>query len=495
MTTHDHAPAGEAHAHGHGHGGPPGAYVPHVVPLRQLVAVIGALLVLTVITVLAAKIELGGSLNIIVAMLIATVKASLVAAFFMHLYWDKPINTLVLLFSLALLVLFLFFSILDTNEYKHTVRPEFAEQEMRTRHEQLEAEQRAKQPPPPDKPAEDPRTPPPGGTEPPGGAGAHQHGMAPAELQKLRDWAKYQFGALPAQAESKKNAITEEKVALGRLLYHEPRISKNQDISCATCHDLASGGIDPRPENRFSLGHRGQVGDRNSPTVYNAALHLSQFWDGREPDVEAQAKGPMINPVEMAMPDHAAVVKVIKSIPGYADVFKRAYPDQEDPITIDTIAQAIGAFERRLITPSRFDKWLGGDDQALDASELAGLKVYKEVDCTQCHKGVALGGDMTQKLGLKAPWGDHKDSGQSFKVPTLRNVTKTAPYLHDGSEAKLEDVVVKMARYQLERELTPQQLKDLMAFLTALEGEVPAELIQKPELPPSGPDTPKPDPN
>jgi cytochrome c peroxidase len=185
----------------------------------------------------------------------------------------------------------------------------------------------------------------------------------------------------------------------------------------------------------------------------------------------------------------------VASIPGYQEAWKKAFPDQAEP-TIDGIAQAIGAFERKLITKDRLDKWLEGDDAALNADELQGLVTYKELNCNMCHMGNLLGGNMQQKLGLMASWEGNPDDGQMFKVPSLRNVAKTAPYLHDGSSASLEEVTVKMAKYQLGKDLTPEQTKALVAFMGALTGELPpAELISKPELPESGPDTPKPDPN
>ena len=348
-------------------------------------------------------------------------------------------------------------------------------------------------------PAEPSSAPSPAPTAPP--PAAPTAAPAPAgppgvDVAALRKWAARQFGTLPAQADNPKNPITPEKVALGRQLYFDARLSKNHDISCATCHDLDKFGIDPRPDNAVSLGHKGQKGTRNSPTVYNAALQTAQFWDSREPDVESQAKGPMINPVEMAMPEHTPVVAVVKSIPGYVESFKQAFPEAAaDPITIDTIAQAIGAFERKLITPAPFDRWLAGDDAAMTADQVQGLSVYKEVNCLMCHAGNLLGGNMQQKLGLQEAWEGNPDDGKMFKVPTLRNVEKTGPWLHDGSMTDLGLVVSKMAKHQLGKELTPEQTKSLVAFLGALTGEPPAELIKKPELPPSGPDTPKPDPN
>jgi cytochrome c peroxidase len=318
----------------------------------------------------------------------------------------------------------------------------------------------------------------------------------------LRERAKAIFGTLPDEAASATNPITDAKIALGRRLYYDPRLSKNQDISCNSCHDLAHGGVDAGPT---SVGHRGQRGDRNAPTVYNAALQISQFWDGRAADVEAQAKGPILNPAEMAMPSDVGALAVLRSIPGYAPLFQAAFPGESDPISYDNLARAIGAFERRLITPSPFDAFLEGRDSALSAQEQAGLATFLDVGCTSCHNGATVGGRLYQKLGLVNPYptqdpgrakltGDPADQGV-FKVPSLRNVAKTAPYFHDGSIATLAEVVPVMARHQLGRELDAEQVQAIVAFLGSLSGAPDPSYIAKPELPASGSDTPKPDPS
>ena len=319
------------------------------------------------------------------------------------------------------------------------------------------------------------------------------------------------FGALPAVAESPDNPITDEKVALGRMLYFDKRLSKNHDLSCNTCHDLASFGVDPRQENDALLptskGHRDQLGERNSPTVYNAAFHIAQFWDGRAQDVEEQAKGPILNPVEMAMPDEATVEKVLASIPGYVEAFSAAFPDEPNPVTYDNMAKAIGAFERKLVTPAPFDRFMQGDTTALDEKQLYGLQLFIDSACVTCHTGPSLGGNAFQKLGNVKPWPTKvADLGRfvvtqaeadkySFKVPGLRNVAKTGPYLHDGSVATLDEMVRLMVAHQTPRgELQPNEVEAIVAFLDSLTGEPPAELIAEPSLPQSGPDTPGPDP-
>jgi cytochrome c peroxidase len=207
----------------------------------------------------------------------------------------------------------------------------------------------------------------------------------------LRERARSVFGELPDEAASEANPVTEEKIALGRMLFFDARLSKNHDVSCNSCHDVANFGVDGEPT---SEGHKGQRGGRNSPTVYNAALHIAQFWDGRAPDVEEQAKGPVLNPIEMAMPSEEAVVSVLKSIPGYAPLFTAAFPDDEDPIDYDNMARAIGAFERRLITADRLDAFVSGQDAALNDEDLAGLEEFLDAGCITCHIGPIIGGGL-----------------------------------------------------------------------------------------------------
>lgn len=309
------------------------------------------------------------------------------------------------------------------------------------------------------------------------------------------------FKALPARFEDAKNPITPEKVELGRMLYFETRLSKNQDVSCNSCHDLNKYGVDGKPT---SPGHKKQLGGRNSPTVYNAGGHTLQFWDGRAPNLEEQAKGPILNPVEMAMPSQERVVETLKSIPGYVTAFQKAFPGQADAVTYDNMAKAIGAFERQLVTPSRFDKYLTGDEKALTEGEKHGLKKFLDQGCQTCHNGPAIGGSL-QKLGLVVPF-QSKDQGRFdltkqesdrmiFRVPTLRNVTKTGPWLHDGSITEIQKVVKLMAQHQFGKQITDEDAKAIVTFLDSLTGELPKSYISKPKLPASGPKTPKPDPS
>lgn len=311
------------------------------------------------------------------------------------------------------------------------------------------------------------------------------------------------FAAVPAKIEAPANPITDDKVALGKTLYFENRLSKNQDLSCNSCHDLAKYGVD---NEKTSKGHKGQLGDRNSPTTFHAAGHIKQFWDGREATIEDQALKPVQNPVEMALKDEKAIETVLRSIPGYAPIFKKAFPDDKEPVTAANAAKAIGAFERTLVTPSRFDKFLGGEATALTEEEKAGLAKFLDVGCATCHQGKFVGGSQFEKLGKAKPWtGKTDDVGRMkvtkdeaeklvFKVPSLRNIEKTAPYFHDGSIATLDEAVKLMARHQLGKELSDGDVKSIVTFLKSLTGDLPKDRIAKPELPPSGPKTPKPDP-
>ena len=305
---------------------------------------------------------------------------------------------------------------------------------------------------------------------------------------------------LPKVVDSKDNPITDEKVKLGQRLFHDTRLSLTRKNSCNSCHNLKTYGVD---NQRFSTGDSGEKGGRNSPSVFNAALHVSQFWDGRAKDVEEQAKGPVLNPVEMAMPSAEKVVEVLRSIPGYVALFEEAFPGEKDPVTYDNFAKAVGSFERKLMTPSRFDQFLEGDEDALSREEKIGLNDFLGAGCATCHNGPAIGGQLYQKLGLVKPWPELEDRGRyevtkeeaekyMFKVPSLRNAAKTAPYLHDGSIDNLKKLTKMMAEHQLGRELSEEQAASIVTFLNALTGELPEELVKTPELPADGPHTPKP---
>jgi len=319
--------------------------------------------------------------------------------------------------------------------------------------------------------------------------------------QELLKRARGIFKPLPKEPPSpESNPTTPEKVKLGKMLYYDPRLSRSGFISCNSCHNLATFGVD---NEETSIGHRWQLGPRNAPTVLNAAFHIAQFWDGRAKDLEEQAKGPIINPVEMAMPDSLQAVKVIKSIPEYVELFKKAFPNSKDPITYDNIAKAIAAFERTLITPSRFDRFLEGDVSALTDEEKEGLKLFMDKGCTACHNGMGVGGHMYAKFGVVKPYSS-KDLGRYeitkqesdkhvFKVASLRNVAMTYPYFHDGKVWDLKQAVKIMADVQLGMKLSDKEAKKIVAFLKALTGEIPEEARTLPVLPPSSPSTPKPE--
>ncbi len=302
-----------------------------------------------------------------------------------------------------------------------------------------------------------------------------------AKAEQLLETAKGVFATLPTQADNPENPITPEKVALGKKLYFDVRLSKDDKISCNSCHQIEKFGVDNLPT---SPGNDGKNGERNSPTVLNAALHIAQFWDGRAKDVEEQAGGPILNPVEMAMPSKEFVINKLSKDKEYVEMFKKAFPEEKNPMTYENLQKAIGAYERTLITTDRFDDFLNGNPNALTAEEQEGLQLFIETGCTACHRGALLGGDSYQKFGVFADYwtmtGSEKhDEGRFavtkneadkyvFKVPSLRNIAKTAPYFHDGSVEKLEDAVRIMAKLQLNKDLTEDQIKKITKFLEAL---------------------------
>ncbi len=302
------------------------------------------------------------------------------------------------------------------------------------------------------------------------------------------------FGALPARMDIAGQPATEAQVTLGRSLYYETVLSDGHDISCNSCQPLNGFGADGR---RVSFGHKGQLGSRNSPTVYNAAAQTSQFWDGRAPTVEEQAKGPILNPAEMGMTGSAAVLDHLRNSPQYRTAFAAAYPNETAPITYDNVGRAIGAFERGLVTPSRWDAFLNGDASALNDQEKRGARTFIAAGCTACHAGVLVGGQVFQKAGLVQPWPIVADSGRVavtkqasdlyvFKVPALRNVAMTGPYFSDGSVNSLDSAIVLMGRYQLGVNLSTQQVGDIHAWLQTLTGTIPVSYIAQPQLPAGG---------
>lgn len=299
-----------------------------------------------------------------------------------------------------------------------------------------------------------------------------------ADNSALRSQANMFFKPLPATMPGSEND-TPAKIALGEKLYFETALSVNGTQSCNSCHRLDEklGGVDNK---KFSDGAiKGKIGGRNSPTTWNAGLHFVQFWDGRAATLADQAKGPILNPVEMAMPSEKAAVDALKKA-GYSAEFDKAF-GQKNALTYDNLAQAIAAFERTLISKDRFDEFLKGADN-LNAQELAGLKAFMDNSCTMCHNGSTLGGQMYQKAGLVKAYPNQKDQGRfdvtgneadkmMFKVPSLRNISKTAPYFHDGLATNLEDAVKIMGEYQLGRKIDDKTAADIVAFLKTLDNQ------------------------
>ena len=285
------------------------------------------------------------------------------------------------------------------------------------------------------------------------------------------------FSPLPDAMPNSEND-TAERIALGEKLYFEKRLSINDSQSCASCHRLKDGfaGVDNLPT---SPGARKELGTRNSPTVLNAGWQDSQFWDGRAEDLVEQAKGPILNPIEMGMPDEQTVEKKIRNITEYQDAFTKAFPGDNPAISYQNIAEAIAAFERTLITPARFDDFMNGDALALNETEQRGLNTFMKLDCDSCHDGKLLGGETYEPLGKENPYDNQQDQGMYmvtkdeedrmfFKVAPLRNIALTAPYFHDGKIETLGEAIRTMAKLQLDENLTEQQVNDITSFLKAL---------------------------
>ena len=271
---------------------------------------------------------------------------------------------------------------------------------------------------------------------------------------------------------------TPAQVKLGKRLFFDKRLSKNNSQSCNSCHsvDQNRGGVD---NEKTSPGAFGKRGGRNSPTVLNAGFHLAQFWDGRAETLADQAKGPILNPIEMGMPSEAEVIERLKSDKRYVGQFGKAFPNDRDPLTYDNLAKAIAAYERTLITHDRFDDFQKGSDKALTDRELEGLALFTQVGCTTCHNGPLVGGNGFRKLGILEAYSNAADKGRIevtkdeadeyvFKVPSLRNIALTAPYFHDGKHETLASAVREMAWLQLGKRLDDQQVDAIVAFLGSL---------------------------
>lgn len=290
----------------------------------------------------------------------------------------------------------------------------------------------------------------------------------------------------PAPAD---NATTEEKVELGKMLYHDPRLSSTGTVSCASCHNTMLGGDDNRPN---SMGVNGQTGGRSAPTVWNSAFNAVQFWDGRAASLEAQAAGPVTNAIEMGMKSWDEVVARLQSIEGYQVAFEQAFG--KDSISKDNATKAIAAYERTLITPnSPYDKYVSGDKSALTAQQVSGMNKVQELGCTGCHSGPAFNGPgmfhpfpihsnpvYAAKYHFKDDKGlaevTKKSEDEHFwKVPTLRNIALTAPYFHNGAAKTLDEAVTVMGKTQLDKDLSKEEVADIVAFLNSLTGEFPKQ--------------------
>ena len=292
-----------------------------------------------------------------------------------------------------------------------------------------------------------------------------------------------------------KNPITNAKVELGKKLYFDPRLSKSQIISCNTCHNLGEGGDDGV---EASIGHKWTANPHhvNAPTVYNAVFFSAQFWDGRAKDVEEQAQGPIqAHPEMAATKEH--VEAVVNSMPEYVAEFKKAY-GKDVKVSFEKVTDTIGLYERTLVTPSAYDDFLNGDENAMTGAQKDGLKTFIQVGCASCHTGVALGGDMNA-FNVTATYkyqnvGDFKgDVNGMVKVATLRNVTQTAPYFHNGKIWSLKEAISEMGRIQLGADLSKKDVDAIATFLQALEGRKAP--VVYPMLPSSTSSTPKPDMN
>jgi cytochrome c peroxidase len=300
----------------------------------------------------------------------------------------------------------------------------------------------------------------------------------------------------PPQMMADKAAVPPDpnRVALGRLLFHDPRLSKGREVSCNSCHVLTRFGIDGKATSTVQ-GDR--VGRRNVPSVLNAATHVAQFWDGRALTVETQATQAITNPVEMDMPNEEAVVDVLSRVPQYVAMFHTAFPADGQPISVHNVGEAIGAFERGLVTKSRWDQFIAGDHSVLSPREKQGLDVFMQRGCIVCHAGPQVGGTSLQRVGAVFPWPNQADKGRIevthfeldrmvFKVPSLKNIAETGPYFHDGSTSSLETAIRLMAFHQLGIEIIDEEVYAIAVWMRSMTGEPDPAYIADPQLPPGG---------
>jgi cytochrome c peroxidase len=305
------------------------------------------------------------------------------------------------------------------------------------------------------------------------------------------------FKPLPKDMATEEFPIDATRVALGRKLFFDPRLSLDGTVSCATCHRPALYGTDALPK---SIGAEHRLNARNAPTVLNAALQFKAHWIGDRQNVEEQAIKSLTGHASFGNPDPATVIQKIKALSGYEEEFKQAFSNEPEPVKPENWGKAIGAYERTLVTPSPFDAFLKGDAKALTPQAQNGLKTFIDIGCASCHNGVGIGGSSFQKFGVfedywKQTGSQPIDEGRFtatkeladkyvFKVPSLRNVAMTPPYFHDGSVATLPQAVRVMGKVQLGRELTDQEVHDLVDFLNSLTGKQPENFVTEPVLVP-----------
>jgi cytochrome c peroxidase len=308
------------------------------------------------------------------------------------------------------------------------------------------------------------------------------------------------FGVLPEVMASADNPVTPAKVTLGRALFYESRVSVDGTVSCARCHPMGLYAADGLPK---SVGNRCRVTSRNAPTVLNAAAQISAHWVGDRTGVEDQAERSLVGAASFGMPSFEKAAARLRAIPGYAAMFREAFPGQADPVTVKNFALAVGAFERTLVTPAPFDAFLAGERPGLTSGQERGLRGFIEAGCAGCHAGPYFGGRSYEKFGVAEPYWTQThspeiDAGRFnvtkaeadryvFKVPILRNADRTAPYFHDGSVSRLDDAVRIMGKVQLGTDLEMSRVADLVEFLKTLTGRLPPAALEIPILPPDFP--------
>jgi cytochrome c peroxidase len=318
-----------------------------------------------------------------------------------------------------------------------------------------------------------------------------------AANDELHKQAVANFSPLPDSIPTADNPITPQKVALGKMLFYDTRISVDRTVSCFKCHWINLYGTDGL---RKAIGNHYKLNPRNSPTVFNTAGQISEHWIGNRTSVEDQAKKALLGAGSYGLASYDDAEKNLKAIPGYESLFYGAFPQDADPVSVDNFASAIGAFERTLVTPSPFDAYLKGDTSALSPDAKAGLQMFMDIGCVSCHGGTYVGGEQYQKFGLSGSYwkltgSESIDSGRyvvtheesdlyKFKVPMLRNVEMTAPYFHDGSVDSLVAAIRIMGALQLDTTLDSNQTAALAAFLKSLTGKVPVTAREVPVLPP-----------